>query len=157
MSLSSLSPSRSHTHTLVSASTTACLKCLGCPSQKARCSRLQQHCIWRGTVKREGTTFSIVTSSSSTYPRSWKFGSIPFLCLRRSETLICHHLFLHDLFIETTATFSHKRLEKVKICIPIYSMCETKKKIPCPVNCQDSARKYEFHVSLEELDSIQVP
>lgn len=69
-------------------------------------------------------------------------------------------LFLHDLFTETTATFSQKQLEKVKIFIPIYSMCETKKKtkkISCPVNCQDSARKYEFHVSLEELASIQFP
>lgn len=64
-------------------------------------------------------------------------------------------LFLHDLLIETTATFSQKQLEKVKIFIPIYSVCETKKKkISCPVNCQDSARKYEFHVSLEELASI---
>lgn len=35
-------------------------------------------------------------------------------------------------------------------------MCETKK-LSCPVNCQDSARKYEFHVSLEELASIQTP
>lgn len=42
-------------------------------------SGLQQHCIWKGAEKREGITFSVVTSSSSTYPRSWKLGSIPFL------------------------------------------------------------------------------
>lgn len=37
-------------------------------------------------------------------------------------------------------------------------MCEIKKKkLSYPVNCQDSTRKYEFHVSLEELASIQAP
>lgn len=123
-------------------------------------SGLQQHCLLQTGVKREGATFPMGTLSSITQ----EFENLGwFLCQGTSETPICQHpalLFLHDLFIETTATFSHKQLEQLEIFIPIYIICETEKPKPnlsCPVNCQDSTRKYEFHVSLEELASIQAP
>lgn len=78
MSLPSPGSARCHTHTLLSAQNVQD----GLAKSKVL-SGLQQHCIWKARVKKEGTAFPL---SSITYPKSWELGSIPFICQGMSET-----------------------------------------------------------------------
>lgn len=74
--------------------------------------------------------------------------------------MICHHpfiLFLHGLFIETTATLSHKQLEKVKITFLCQFMVRVRQKSQKKTTKKTSCTVNEFHVSLEELAGIQIP
>ena len=114
MPLYSLSPSRSHTYTLVSTSTAACLQC---PHQKARHSSAAALRLKGYSDKRRDHVFdcSLVFKPLPKKLKTWVH-SLP-LSEEGWNPGCCHPvvLFLHDLFIETTATFSHKQLEKVKI------------------------------------------